>query len=407
MQKIQRPKGTQDITPADVSQWQRVETAFKTLCTQMGYEEIRTPVFESTELFSRGVGEATDIVNKEMYTFEKGDRSLTLRPEGTAGVVRSYIEQGMSRSPKPVKLFYNGAMFRYERPQAGRQRQFHQMGMELFGLDTPESDVEMIVAAWQFFNDLGIESLALDINNIGTPECRQQFKASFQNVVKPFLNELCENCQTRFDTNPLRMLDCKVDSCQEIYAKAEVTAVIESDFTSEDCQAHFQKVSDMLTALEIPFNRNYRLVRGLDYYTKTVFEITSSQLGAQSAVCGGGRYNGLVELLGGEPTPATGWALGMERLVSLLGDAETQGPDYYIVTDQAVESFKLAKKLRVKGYSCEVDLSGKNFGKQFQQANKRGAKKMITLGADEVTSGEFQVKDMATGDQQSLKISDV
>ncbi|MEB3286244.1 MAG: histidine--tRNA ligase [Vampirovibrionales bacterium] len=407
MEKIQRPKGTQDIFGKDASRWQAVESCFRKIMRQAHYQEIRTPAFEYTELFKRGVGETTDIVNKEMYTFEKGERSLTLRPEGTAGVVRSYVEQGMSRWPKPVKLYYMGPMFRYERPQAGRQRQFHQMGLELFGLDTPEADAEAISLAMDFFGSLELPNLALEVNNIGTAQCREVFKQGFQTLVTPYLAKLCQDCQNRFHSNPLRMLDCKIPADKEIYDLPEIKSFLEKDFTSDECQAHFAKLSDILSALEIPFKRNYRLVRGLDYYTKTVFEITSTHLGAQNAVCGGGRYNNLVEQLGGPATPAVGWALGMERLVSLLGDLENAGLDYYIVSDQPEYAFKVAKLLRAKNLAVEVNLSGKNFGKQFETAAKSGAPKILVLGEAEAKNQQVTVKIMADASQNSLSLREL
>lgn len=398
---LQRPKGTQDIFGEDMERWQAVEGQARELFRRYGYQEIRTPVFEATELFERGVGEATDIVNKEMYTFEKSDRRLSLRPEGTAGVVRSFIEQGMSRWPKPVKLYYMGPMFRYERPQAGRQRQFHQIGIELFGLDTPAADAEVIVAAMQLFSHFKLPNLSLEINNIGTPECRERFKAGFREKVQPYLAQLCEDCQTRYNTNPLRMLDCKNERCKAIYAQPDVKAFLESEFTAEDCQMHFRELCAILDALNIPYRRNPYLVRGLDYYTKTVFEITSTHLGAQNAVCGGGRYNNLVEELGGPETPAVGWALGMERLMTLVGELPKAGVDYYIVSDQHAEAFRLAEALRGKGFRVETDLSGKGFGKQLERASKLGAGTAIIIGADEAAQSTVQVKNLASSEQQA------
>ncbi len=399
---IQRPKGTQDIVGDDAARWEAVEAICRTRFNQAGYREIRTPIFESTELFARGVGETTDIVNKEMYTFEKGERLLSLRPEGTAGVVRSFIEQGMSRWPKPVKLYYMGPMFRYERPQAGRQRQFHQVGVELFGLDTPAADAEVILMAMQLFEALKLPNLALEINNIGTPDDRAKFSDGLRQQVNPYRSELCGDCQNRFLTNALRLLDCKNPSCKAIYAKPEIQAFIEKDFTSPESQAHFAELSRILDALKIQYRRNPMLVRGLDYYTKTVFEITSTSLGAQNAVCGGGRYNRLMEELGGPDTPAVGWALGMERLMSLAGELPLPQLDYYIVTDQHARAFELATQLHAKGLKAEVDLSGKGFGKQLERASKLNARFAVILGESEAQSGQVQIKDLASGQQQAL-----
>ncbi len=401
-QKIQRPKGTQDILGEEAYKWQYVESLARDLFNRAGYQEIRTPIFEATELFARGVGEGTDIVNKEMYTFEKGDRSLTLRPEGTAGVVRSFIEQGISRWPKPVKLYYMGPMFRYERPQAGRQRQFHQIGVELFGLDTPEADAEAILLAMRFFQALKLPNLSLELNNIGTPQCRETFKTNFRELVRPYLEELCEDCQVRFVSNPLRMLDCKVETCKGIYGKPDIREFLEQDFTSDECQAHFARLTDILDSLGIPYRRNYLLVRGLDYYTKTVFEITSTHLGAQNAVCGGGRYNHLVETLGGPETPAVGWALGQERLISLLPELPKPGLDYYIVTDQPAQAFQLADQIRTAGKTVQVDLTGKGFGKQLQQADKFQAQQAIILGDVELKAQQVVIKNLKTSEQTIL-----
>jgi len=399
---IQRPKGTQDIIGPEAERWQTVEALCRRQLQSAGYQEIRTPIFESTDLFERGVGEGTDIVSKEMYTFEKSDRRLSLRPEGTAGVVRAFVEQGMSRWPKPVKLYYLGPMFRYERPQAGRQRQFHQFGVELFGLDTPAADAEVILMAMRTFEALKLPGLSLQINNIGTAECRERFKTGFKAIMQPHLSELCADCQTRYNTNPLRMLDCKNETCKSLYAKPEVKAFLETDFTSEDCQKHFSELLGILDALKLPYHRNPYLVRGLDYYTKTVFEITSTNLGAQNAVCGGGRYNKLVEDLGGQETPAVGWALGMERLLTLVGELPQDKLQFYILGDQHATAFSLADELRAQGFKTEVDLSGKGFGKQFERAAKLNAAFAVIIGEAEAQQGNLQLKNLKTGEQQTL-----
>lgn len=404
---IQRPKGTQDIFGNEVERWEYVESLCRLQFQNTGYQEIRTPSFEHTELFERGVGEGTDIVNKEMYTFEKSERRLSLRPEGTAGVVRSFVEQGMGRWPKPVKLYYMGPMFRYERPQAGRQRQFHQIGVELFGLDTPAADAEVILLAMRLFEKLELPNLALEINNIGTPECRENFKAGFRKLTEAHLPELCQDCQTRYNTNPLRMLDCKNSGCKSIYAQPEIKTFLETDFTSEASQAHFAELTRILDALNIPYQRNFLLVRGLDYYTKTVFEITSTNLGAQNAVCGGGRYNKLVEDLGGPETPAVGWALGMERLMALVGELPKRELDYYIVTDRHANAFALADQLRAQDYKVEVDLSGKGFGKQLERAAKLNARQALILGEAEAQAGTVTVKHFASGEQSTVSQSEL
>jgi histidyl-tRNA synthetase len=403
-QALQRPKGTQDIVAPSIYQWQHVEAMARHQLAMAHYQEIRTPIFESTHLFERGVGESTDIVNKEMYSFEKGDRWLTLRPENTAGVVRAYIENGMSRWPKPVKLFYIGPMFRYERPQAGRQRQFHQLGVEVFGLDTPASDAEVICMALALFQELGLKDLVLEINNIGCLTCREDFKQAFRKLVQPYLEALCEDCQKRYETNPLRMLDCKVPSCKAIYETPDIAAFLNQESTCEPCQTHFKTLTNLLEGLAIPYTRNKRLVRGLDYYTRTVFEITCNHLGAQNAVCGGGRYNGLMESLGGPETPAVGWAIGLERLTSLLPPAEVPALDYFIVSQETVPAFQLAQQIRAKGLRVAVDLSGKAFGKQLAQADKLKAKQVILLGETELQAGTLTLKNLASGEQAHMSI---
>ena len=398
---LQRPKGTQDIFGPEAARWASVEAVCRTLFAQAGYQEIRTPVFESTELFERGVGEGTDIVNKEMYTFEKSERRLSLRPEGTAGVVRAFAEQGMSRWPKPVRLFYMGPMFRYERPQAGRQRQFHQVGVELFGPEGPAADAEAILLALRLFERLQLPALSLEVNNIGTSACRERFKAEFRERIQSQLEALCADCQTRFHTNPLRMLDCKNERCKAIYAQPEFKTFLETDFTSPECQAHFSELLRIFDALKIPYKRNFMLVRGLDYYNKTVFEITTTHLGAQNAVCGGGRYDRLMEDLGGPSTPAVGWALGLERLMSLLPDSVSATPDFYIVTDRHAAAFSLADALREQGLRVEVDLSGQGFGKQMERAAKLNAEWAISIGENEEAEGVFAVKNLRSGERST------
>jgi histidyl-tRNA synthetase len=399
---IQAPKGTQDLLPKDLTTWQFVEQTTKTVFERNNFLEIRTPIFESTDLFERGVGESTDIVNKEMYTFEKSDRSLTLRPESTAGVVRAYIQHGMDRWPTPVKLYYMGPMFRYERPQAGRQRQFHQIGVELFGLDTPQSDAAVILLAMELFTALDVPQLALEINNVGCFDCRSQFRESLKSLLFQHLEILCEDCQRRFHTNPLRMLDCKNPTCKALYATPEISDFLAQDHTCEACQNHYQTLLGILTACNVPYHHNKMLVRGLDYYTRTVFEITSTHLGAQNTVCGGGRYNGLVKTLGGPDTPAIGWALGVERLVSLMVPSETKPLNFYVVSDDPAQGLILSRDIQAQGFSVEVDLSGKAMKKQLERANKLGAEQVVILGESERQENQVTLKQMATGTQQIL-----
>lgn len=328
-------KGTKDILPQDIDMWHLLEEKANQVFSKYGFKEIRTPIIEVTELFSRGVGDTTDIVNKEMYTFEKSDRSITLRPENTAGVVRSYIENGMSRLSSPVKLWYKGPMFRYERPQAGRQRQFHQVGVEMFGIKDATADAEVILMAVNYLKSLGLNDLEVELNSLGCPKCRDEFKTKLKAVLKPYFNELCEDCQNRYEKNPLRLLDCKVEDCKKIFEKPEIQEVINSDFICEDCAHHYSELKLYLDKMGVKYNENKLLVRGLDYYNRTVFEIKSNNLGSQNAVCGGGRYDGLVGQLGGEPTPAVGFAMGMERLISLLPAKEPKKLDGYIVSNFA------------------------------------------------------------------------
>lgn len=403
---IKVQKGTKDILPQEIEQWHKLEKNALEIFTRYGYKEIRTPIFEATELFARGVGDTTDIVNKEMYTFEKSDRSLTLRPENTAGVVRSFIENGMSRLSAPVKLWYKGPMFRYERPQAGRQRQFHQVGVEMFGIKEPTADAEAILLAVNYLKSLGLNDLEVEINSLGCPKCREEYKRKIKEVLKPEFENLCEDCQNRYEKNPLRLLDCKVESCKEIFAKPEIQKVIQSDFICEECADHYKTLKSYLDKLEVPYVENKLLVRGLDYYNRTVFEIKSNNLGSQNAVCGGGRYDSLVRNLGGEDTPAVGWAMGMERLNSLLTDIEPEKLDGYIVSNSPADAFELAQELRAEGLKVEFDLANKKFTKQLEKASKV-AKFALILGEDEIKSKKVAVKNLSTSEQKSLDRKDV
>ena len=403
---IKVQKGTKDILPQEVGQWHKLEKNALEIFTRYGYKEIRTPIFEATELFARGVGDTTDIVNKEMYTFEKSDRSITLRPENTAGVVRSFIENGMARLSAPVKLWYKGPMFRYERPQAGRQRQFHQVGVEMFGIKEPTADAEAIMLAVDYLNSLGLNDLEVEINSLGCPKCREEYKNKIKEVLKPEFDNLCEDCQNRYEKNPLRLLDCKVESCKEIFAKPEIQNVIQSDFICEECAQHYNELKSYLDKLNIKYVENKLLVRGLDYYNRTVFEIKSNNLGSQNAVCGGGRYDSLVRNLGGEDTPAVGWAMGMERLNSLLPPVEPQKLDAYIVSNSPADAFELAEELRAAGKNIEFDLTNKKFTKQLEKAGKVADFALI-LGEDEIKSGTVSVKDLKTSEQVTIKRSEV
>ena len=399
-------KGMKDILPQDIDLWHKLEQNALDIFTRYGYKEIRTPILESTDLFARGVGDTTDIVNKEMYSFEKSERSLTLRPENTAGVVRSFIENGMSRLSAPVKLWYKGPMFRYERPQAGRQRQFHQVGVEMFGIKEPTADAEAIMLAVDYLKSLGLNDLEVELNSLGCPKCREEYKRKIKEVLKPEFDNLCEDCQNRYEKNPLRLLDCKVETCKAIFEKPEIQAVIKSDFLCEECAEHYATLKSYLEKLNVKYTENKLLVRGLDYYNRTVFEIKSNNLGSQNAVCGGGRYDSLVRQLGGEDTPAIGWAMGMERLYSLLEQDEPQKLDGYIVSNSSADAFKLAQELRAEGLNIEFDLTNKKFTKQLEKASKL-ARFAIILGEDEIKSGKVSLKDLSTSNQISVDRCDV
>ena len=401
---IQALRGTKDILPEEVGYWQLIEATARNILTRALYQEIRPPIFEQTDLFERGIGEATDIVGKEMYTFkDKGDRSLTLRPEGTAGVVRSYISnklfsQGMQR------LWYSGAMFRYERPQAGRQRQFHQIGLELIGTGAPRADVEAIAIATDILQALGLKNLTLDINSVGRGEDREQYREALIEYLEPYKNELDQDSQDRLTRNPLRILDSKDSKTQAIAQNAPKII----DHLSDSSKKHFDTVLQLLTDLSIPYNINHCLVRGLDYYTHTAFEIKSDDLGSQATVCGGGRYDGLVAELGGPDTQAIGWAMGMERLVLLLQQLQkvpVTPPDFYLVsrgTKAEAQGLVLAQKLRNAGLIVELDLSGSAFGKQFKRADRSGAVACIVLGDAEAENGTVNLKWLASGEQEAI-----
>ena len=403
---IKVQKGTKDILPAEMPVWHFMEDEARKIFTEYGAKEIRTPIFEATELFARGVGDTTDIVNKEMYTFEKSERSLTLRPENTAGVVRAFIENGMHRLSAPVKLWYKGPMFRYERPQAGRQRQFHQVGVEVFGIKQATADAEVILMAVNYLKALGLNDLSVELNSLGCPECRETFKTKLKAVIKPYLSELCPDCQARYEKNPLRLLDCKVEECKAIYAKPEIQEVIQSDFICDDCANHFNELKGYLDALNINYSINKLLVRGLDYYNRTVFEIKSNNLGSQNAVCGGGRYDSLVRNLGGEDTPAIGFAMGMERLASLIGQKEAERTTAFVVSNNTLEAVKLTEELRAQGVTAEFDLTNKKFVKQLEKASK-AAKYALILGEDEISAGKVTVKNLDTSEQTTVDRNDL
>ena len=402
---IQAQKGTKDILPEEITNWQKMEKTAYEVFSKANFTEIRTPIFEATELFARGVGDSTDIVNKEMYTFEKSERSLTLRPENTAGVVRAYIEHGFSRQPQPVKLWYKGPMFRYERPQAGRQRQFHQVGVEMFGCAEASADAEVINLAVKYLNELGLNDLVIEINSLGCPECRKKYRDAIKDILKPYLKDLCEDCNFRYQKNPLRILDCKVESCKNIFEKEEIQKVILGDFICAECKEHYDKVKEYLNALNIPFKENKLLVRGLDYYNRTVFEIKSNNLGSQNAVCGGGRYDSLVETLGGPATPAVGWAMGMERLNALTQKTAELKLDVFVISENTKEAFKIIEELRNAGFCADFDYACRKFKKQLDKAAKT-AKYALILMDDEIKTNTVTIKNLDTAQQVNVSRKD-
>ena len=420
MSQLQSLRGMVDLLPETLQRWQAVEAVAREHFRRSGFGEIRTPLLESTDLFCRGIGEGTDVVGKEMYSFnDRGDRSCTLRPEGTASVVRAAVQHGLL-SQGAQKLWYAGPMFRYERPQAGRQRQFHQIGVEWLGVASARSDVEVIALAWDLLAQLGVGGLELEINSLGTPEDRQAYRAALVAWLEQRIDQLDADSQARLSTNPLRILDSKNPATQALLEQAPTLA----DALSSESQQRFMAVQQGLTALGIPFRLNPRLVRGLDYYGHTAFEITSDQLGAQATVCGGGRYDGLIGQLGGAATPAVGWALGMERLMLVLEAAAQQnpdgpaarlvsapGPDAYLVNrgEQAeAAGLALARDLRQHGLTVELDGSGSAFGKQFKRADRSGAPWALVLGDEEAERGEVRLKPLQQqGEEATVALSGI
>jgi histidyl-tRNA synthetase len=402
---IQALRGTRDILPEEVGYWQFIEATVKEILGRAVYQEIRAPIFEDTALFERGIGEATDVVGKEMYTFSsRGDQSITLRPEGTAGVVRAYIQHKLHAQGGVQRLWYTGPMFRYERPQAGRQRQFHQVGLELLGCDAPRADGEVIALATNILQALGLKNLELDINSVGNGEDRANYRAALVNYLEPYKSDLDVDSQDRLTRNPLRILDSKDPRTQAIAQNAPKI----TEHLSIASKKHFDRVLQLLTDLDIQYHINHCLVRGLDYYTHTAFEIKSSDLGAQATVCGGGRYDGLVKELGGPDTQAVGWAMGMERLVLLLQQLDASAvhsPDLYIVSrgeSAEAQGLRLAQQLRTLGLVVELDLSGSAFGKQFKRADRSGAVGCLIIGDAEAENHTVNLKWLASGEQQTI-----
>jgi len=410
--KYQSLRGTHDILPEETPVWQYVEAKIHDKFQSFGFEEIRTPVIEQSELFTRSIGGATDIVSKEMYTFtDKGDRSITLRPEATASVVRAVIEHGLVSKDKVTKTYYIGPMFRYERPQAGRFRQFYQAGIEMFGASSALADAEVILAGILLFGSFGIKSLEVDINSVGCSVCRPKYNKELSSFLKDHLSDLCVDCGARFAVNPLRILDCKNEKCRKILANAPSL----NEMICDDCRAHLEQTEDLLKSSHVEVRRNDKLVRGLDYYTGTIFEIVSRELGAQNAVCGGGRYDSLVKELGGSDIPAVGMAIGLERLIEvmkiqkLLPEKE-QGLSVYIAAlGQAAQKTAFAKMMELlkEGISADTDFSGKSLKSQLKNADNLGARYVLMIGEDELKKNSFPLRDMKTGQQKEIKLEEL
>ena len=403
---IQKPKGTRDLLPEESFIWQEVELKVKKVLESYNFKEIRVPVFEHTELFQRGVGETTDVVQKEMYTFDdKGGRSISLRPEGTAGVVRAYLENGMSSKPSPVKLWYNMAMYRYENVQKGRLREFHQIGAELVGSSSYLADVDVILMANQIFKALEIPNISLNINSIGCPTCR----SNYQKVLKEFIGEkfdlYCDTCKTRFDKNPMRILDCKEKKCKEFNQGAPMMI----DYLCDECKEHFENVKEMLDSADVKYTIDPGIVRGLDYYTKTVFEFVDNESGLTAL--GGGRYDGLVEEFGGQRTPAVGFAAGVERVMELYlqnhPNLQDKMPDLYILSlgkEENKKAFELSEILREKGFVIERDIMERSFKAQMKFADKLNSKYLVVIGENELQNQKINIKNLKTGEEREVNL---
>lgn len=405
---IQKPKGTRDILPEESFKWQYIESKVLNILNNYGFKEIRLPVFEHTELFQRGVGETTDVVQKEMYTFEdKGGRSITLRPEGTAGAIRAYLENGLASKPSPVKLWYNMGMYRYENVQKGRLREFHQIGLELIGSESYLADVETILIGNRIFKELGIGNIRVTLNSIGCPKCRGEYQKILREFIGKNLNDYCDTCKDRFEKNPMRILDCKEEKCK----KFNIGAPKMIDYLCDECKEHFENVKNALSANGLSFEIDSSIVRGLDYYTKTVFEFVDNESGL--TVLGGGRYDGLVEELGGTHTPAVGFATGVERLMEMFdkansGKIQDITPDLYILSIGEKENNKamiISESLRDKNIFVERDIFGRSFKAQMKYADKIGARNLLVIGEEELKTNSAKIKNMATGEEKEVSLN--
>ncbi|MDE6274147.1 MAG: histidine--tRNA ligase [Clostridiales bacterium] len=407
---INIPKGTKDVLPSEVYLWQHVEKTARETAAGFGFREIRTPVFEHTELFLRGVGDTTDIVNKEMYTFlDKGGRSITLRPEGTAGVARAFLEGGLAGGVLPAKMYYLISAFRYERPQAGRLREFHQFGAELYGSASPYADAETIALADTFLKNLGLKAVTLKLNSIGCKHCRTEYHKALKEYFAPHLHEMCEDCRARYEKNPMRMIDCKEERCKVYTAHAPRML----DYLCNDCKAHFETVRELLDEAKIAYTIDPSIVRGLDYYSRTVFEFASAAAGAQGTVLGGGRYDTLLEQMGEKPIPAVGFAVGIERLLMVIAAENApvpneERPAVYLLGMDAQsrkKAYLLATQLRTENISCEVDLMERSVKAQFKYADKLGARFTVVIGESECAAGAAEVKDMKNSSSERVEFA--
>ncbi len=402
-------RGTKDILPDEVGKWQLMERKAAQVFSLYGFREIRTPIFEETDLFARGIGTSTDIVNKEMYTFRMGHDSITLRPENTAPVVRAYIQHSLHRKGVGNRYYYVGPMFRYERPQKGRQRQFHQIGVEVLGEQSPLVDAEVIEMSVHFLDSIGVSGYKTTVNSVGCPECRKEYRHLLRNFLRSFLPKLCEDCKRRYDVNPLRVFDCKVESCRRIFERAPVLI----DSLCEECTSDFERVKNYLGLFEIDYSIEPRLVRGLDYYVKTAYEIYSQQLGSQNSILGGGRYDGLIEELGGPRMPGFGFAAGMERIIMLMPEGKERDEDtlhIYIATTSElgfIKGIALCKALRRKGLSVSMATEMKSLNIQMRNANRENAAFVIFLGDEELKSGKAGLKDMKSGEQREILMEEI
>ncbi len=407
----QAPRGTRDVLPTESYRWQYLEARMRTAAAEAGFREVRTPVFEHTELFARGVGDTTDIVQKEMYTFkDKGDRSITLKPEGTAGAVRAFLESNLYAEPLPCKMYYLSApIFRYEAPQAGRLREHHQFGMECFGAKDATADAELILLAYRLLSGLGVSNLSVNINSIGCPNCRPKYNDALRAYLREHLDDLCEDCKNRYERNPLRVLDCKQAKCQAVVVQAPILL----DYLCDECREHFVELQSCLQAMNIPYQVNHKIVRGLDYYTKTVFELITKKENGNLTVCGGGRYDHLVEQLGGPDIPAVGFGMGLERVLVLL-DGEgvvIPKPELYDVFvtymgEHRLDAFRLVQSLREAGLKADMDHCSRSLKAQFKYANKTGSPVTATIGDEEAASGTVKLRNMTSREEVTVPVAE-